>query len=138
MFVCVYPLACMTKRLIFIDVPTCSARTWSLGVAGNTRATKKNSARKNGISAENAHSRKLSSHLSPAVASTSGRIQAEYIRLLFLHAHRGTVQRILGMTGAAAQPNISDDCFKSKRAAFLNALKCKTGLILAKAAAMRI
>jgi hypothetical protein len=44
----------------------------------------------------------------------------------------------LGMTGVAAQPNISDDYFKSKRAAFLNALKCKTGLILAKAAAMRI
>ena len=43
------------------------------------------------------------------------------------------------MTGVmAAQPNISDDYFKSKRAAFLNALKCKTGLILAKAAAMRI
>ena len=42
------------------------------------------------------------------------------------------------MTGVAAQPNISDDYFKSKRAAFLNGLKCKTGLILAKAAAMRI
>ena len=42
------------------------------------------------------------------------------------------------MTGVAAQPNISDDYFKSKRATFLNALKCKTGLILAKAAAMRI
>ena len=43
------------------------------------------------------------------------------------------------MTGVmAAQPNISDDYFKSKRAAFLNALKCKTGLILAKAAAMHV
>ena len=36
----------------------------------------------------------------------------------------------------AAQPNISDDYFKSKRPAFLNALKYKTGLILAKAAAI--
>jgi hypothetical protein len=42
------------------------------------------------------------------------------------------------MTGVAAQTNISDDYFKSKRAAFLNALKCKTGLILDKAAFMRI
>ena len=32
----------------------------------------------------------------------------------------------------------SDDYPKSKRTSFLNALKCKTGLILAKAAAMRI
>ena len=31
-----------------------------------------------------------------------------------------------------------DDYLKSKRTSFLNALKCKTGLILAKAAAMRI
>jgi hypothetical protein len=56
-------------------------------------------------------------------------------RLLFLHAHRKTEDRvkyILGMNAVAAQPNISDDYFKSKRAAFLNALKCKTGLILAK------
>ena len=44
----------------------------------------------------------------------------------------------MSSTSWAAQPNISDDYFKSKRAAFLNALKCKTGLILAKAAAMRI
>ena len=35
----------------------------------------------------------------------------------------------------AVQPNIADDYFRSKRAAFLNALKCKTGLIPAKAAA---
>ena len=44
----------------------------------------------------------------------------------------------MGMTGMEAQPNISDDYFKLKRDTFLNALKCKTGLILAKAAAMRI
>ena len=42
------------------------------------------------------------------------------------------------MTGMAAQTNISDDYLKSKRAAFPHALTCKTGLILAKAAAMRI
>ena len=43
-----------------------------------------------------------------------------------------------GMKGAAAQPIIADDYFKSKRAAFLHALECKTGLILAKAVAVRI
>ena len=48
------------------------------------------------------------------------------------------VKHILGMTGVAAQSTISDDYFKSKRAAVLNALKCKTVLIFAKAASMRI
>ena len=42
------------------------------------------------------------------------------------------------MNDAAAQSNIFHDYFKSERAAFLNGLKCKTGLILAKAAAMLI
>ena len=58
----------------------------------------------------------------PAVASTSGHIQAEFIWLRFLHAHREAeehVKLILGMTGVAAQPNISDDYFQPKRTAFL-------------------
>ena len=50
----------------------------------------------------------------------------------------GHDKHILGMTGVAVQPSISDDCFKSKRASFLNALKCETCLILAKAADIRI
>ena len=116
------------------------------------------------------------------ILSTSGRIQAEFIRLLFLHAHRKAedhVKHILGMTGVAAQPNISLTTTSHRSAsqnvaavltqlsstsmpsratrdattgakpvhvfvvlpvadAFFYALKGKTGLILAKAAAMRI
>ena len=41
-------------------------------------------------------------------------------------------------SGVAGQSLISDDYFKSKRASLLNALTCKAGRILAKAAAMRI
>ena len=70
-----------------------------------------------------------------------GRINVEFLGILFLHAHREAeehVKYILGMNGVAAQPNISDGYFKSMRAACLHALKCKTGLILAKAATMRI
>jgi hypothetical protein len=77
----------------------------------------------------------------PAVASTSGRMQSGFLRLLFLHAHREDekhVKHILGMNDVAAQPKSSWDYFNSKCAAFLNALKCKPGLILAKAADMRI
>ena len=62
----------------------------------------------------------------------------EFAWLHFLHAHceaEEHVKHILGITGVAAQPNISDDYFKSKRAAFLNAFTCKTGLIHVKAAA---
>jgi hypothetical protein len=42
------------------------------------------------------------------------------------------------MNDLAAQVNLEDNFSKSKRAAFLNAFKCKTGLILDKATAMRI
>jgi hypothetical protein len=65
----------------------------------------------------------------------------EFIKLLFFHSHLEAEEQVkhnLGMTGMASQPNISDDYFKSKRASYLNALKCKTGVILAKTAAMRV
>ena len=42
------------------------------------------------------------------------------------------------MNDLAAQVNLEDNFFKSKRAAFFNALTCKMGLILDKATAMRI
>ena len=73
----------------------------------------------------------------PAVASTSGRIR----QLLFRHAHREaekTHRQAHPGHGVTAQPNVSDDYLKSKCPVFVNALKCKTRLILAKAAAMPI
>ena len=51
----------------------------------------------------------------PAVFSTSGRIDAEFLRLLFYHAHRES-EVFFRLTGELAQPN--QDFVFSKRAAF--------------------
>ena len=73
----------------------------------------------------------------PVIASTSGRLHSEFIRLLFLQAHRET-DRFFAASGVqSAQPN-SGGSFHFKRAAFLSQLKAKVGSSLAKAAAMRV
>ena len=51
----------------------------------------------------------------PAAFSTSGRIDAEFLRLLFYHAHRES-EEFFKLTGQLAQPN--QDYVFSKRAAF--------------------
>ena len=66
----------------------------------------------------------------PAVCSTWGRIDAEFLRLLCHHAHRES-EEIFKLTGQLAQPN--QDSVFSKRAAFLN----KVGHIMAKVSALR-
>ena len=70
----------------------------------------------------------------PAVASTSGRLHCEFVRILFLQAHRET-DRFFAASGVQlAQSNQ----FHYRRAAFYSQLKSKVGNILAKAAALRI
>ena len=71
----------------------------------------------------------------PAVCSTSGRIDAEFLRLLFYHAHRES-EEFFRLTGQLAQPN--QDYVFSKRAAFFNGLKKKMGNIMAGASALRV
>ena len=56
----------------------------------------------------------------PAIASTSGRLHSEFVRLLFLQAH------------------VSTGFFYFRRTAFSSGLKRKVVLVLAKAAAFRI
>ena len=69
----------------------------------------------------------------PDIASTSGRLHGEFVRLLFLQAHQET-DRILEASGVQlAQTN-----FHFRRAAFSSQLKSRVGHILAKAAALRI
>ena len=63
----------------------------------------------------------------PAAFSTSGRIGAEFLRLLFYHAHRES-EEFFRLTGQLAQPN--QDFVFSKRAAFFNGLKNKVGHIM--------
>jgi hypothetical protein len=74
--------------------------------------------------------------LMPAIASTSGRLHREFVRLLFLQAHRET-DRFLAASGVQLAQSTSGQ-FHYRRAAFCSQLKSKCGNILAKAAALRI
>ena len=77
----------------------------------------------------------ISTAFIPAIASTSGRLHSEFIRLLFLQAHRET-DRFFAASGVQpAQPN-SGGIFTYKRETFLSQLKSKIGSSLAKTAAM--
>jgi hypothetical protein len=72
----------------------------------------------------------------PAIASTSGRLHSEFIRLLFLQAHRETDCFFAASGVQLAQPNRG--LFHFRRAAFSATLKAKVGSTLAKAAALRV
>ena len=72
----------------------------------------------------------------PAIARTTGRLHAEFLRLLFWHAY-GESEELFKLTRQQAQPNQSDVVF-SKRAAFFNSLKSKVGHLMAKAFALRV
>ena len=72
----------------------------------------------------------------PAIASTSGRLQSEFIRLLFLQAHRET-DRFFAASGVQLAQSISG-LFHFRRTAFSSQLKAKVGSTLAKAAALRV
>jgi len=72
----------------------------------------------------------------PAIASTSGRLHSEFVRLLFLQAHRET-DRFFAASGV--QPAQSDrDQFTFRHAAFLQQFKSKVDLVLVKTAAFRV
>ena len=70
----------------------------------------------------------------PAITSTSTRMHGEFLRLLFLQAHRETEAHFTA-TGVPSQRNQSDS-FRFKRAAFFQSLKSKVELAAAKAAAL--
>jgi hypothetical protein len=74
----------------------------------------------------------------PAIASTSGRFYSEFIRLLFLQAHRET-DRFFAASGVQLAQYTSGLFHQYfRRAAFLATLKAKVGSTLAKAAAPRL
>ncbi len=72
----------------------------------------------------------------PAIASTSGRLHSEFVRLLFLQTHRET-DRFFAASGVLSAQS-DRGFFHYRRAAFYAQLKSKVGLALAKAAALRI
>ena len=71
----------------------------------------------------------------PVITSTSGRLHGEFIRLLFLQAHRET-DLFFAASGVQPVQHTSGGIFTFKRAAFLTQLKAKVDSSLAKAAAM--
>jgi hypothetical protein len=72
----------------------------------------------------------------PAIASTSGRLHSEFIRLLFLQCHQET-DRFFAASGVQLAQSTSG-LFHFRRAAFLATLKAKVGSTLAKHADLRI
>ena len=74
----------------------------------------------------------VTSNFLTAITSTSTRMHGEFLRLLFLQAHRETTAHFTAL-GMPAQQHC--DSFRYRRAAFYNGLKSKVGLAAAKAAA---
>ena len=72
----------------------------------------------------------------PAIASTSVRLHSEFVRLLFLQAHRETGRFFAASGVQLAQSN--SGLFHFHRAAVTAQLKSRVGLALAKATALRI
>jgi hypothetical protein len=72
----------------------------------------------------------------PAIASTSGRLHSEFMRLLFLQAHRET-DRFFAASGVQLAQH-DRGLFHFRRAALSATLKAKVGSTLAQAAAIRI
>jgi hypothetical protein len=72
----------------------------------------------------------------PAMTGTTDRLHSEFIRLLFLQAHRET-DRFFAASGVQSAQQTSG-FFHFRRAAFSSLLKAKCGNILAKASAFRV
>jgi hypothetical protein len=72
----------------------------------------------------------------PAIASTSGRLHNEFVRLLFLQVHRET--DLFFATSGVQSAQTTSGMFHLRRASFSSGLQSKVGLALAKAAALRI
>ncbi len=72
----------------------------------------------------------------PVISSMSGRLHSEFIKLLFLQAHRETDRFFAASAVQLAQQNRG--IFHFRCAAFTANLKAKVGSTLAKAAALRI
>ena len=73
----------------------------------------------------------------PAIASTSGRLHSEFVRLLFLQTHRET-DRFFAASGVQLAQTHPGGQFTFRRAAFLTQLQSKVGLPLAKASVLRV
>ena len=73
----------------------------------------------------------------PVIASTSGRLHSEFIRLLFLQTHRET-DRFFAASGVYPAESTSGGLFHFRRSVFLAQLRVKVGNTLVKVAALRV
>ena len=73
----------------------------------------------------------ISTDFMPAIARTSGRLHSEFIRLLFLQAHRET-DRFFEGSGVQTTQHTSGGIYTFKSAVFLTQLKAKVGSSLAR------
>jgi hypothetical protein len=73
----------------------------------------------------------------PSIASTSGRLHSEFVRLLFLQDHRET-DRFFVSSGVQFAQTHPGGQFTFRRAAFLTQLQSKVGLALVKAEVLRV
>jgi hypothetical protein len=73
----------------------------------------------------------------PAIASTSGRIHSEFIRILFLQAHRET-DRFFADSGVQSAQSNMGAFYHFCRAVFPSILKSRVSSILVKDVALRI
>ena len=69
----------------------------------------------------------------PAIASTSGRLHGEFVRLLFLHDHRET-DRFLAASGV----QLTQSTFHFRHVLFSSQLKSKVDHMFAKSVTLRI
>ncbi len=74
----------------------------------------------------------------PTIPGTNGRLHSEFIRLLFLQAHRETDRFFTASGVQSEQSNLESSYFHFRRAAFSSLLKGKCGNILSKASAWRV
>jgi hypothetical protein len=72
------------------------------------------------------------------ITSTSGRLHSEFIRLLFLQAHRETDRFFATSEVQSTQSNLGSSYSHFRRSTFSSMMKSKCGNILAKAADLRI
>jgi hypothetical protein len=73
-----------------------------------------------------------------AIPSTSGRLHSEFIRLLFLQAHRETDHFFEASGVQSAQSNLGSSYFHFRHTTFSSMMKSKRGNILVKTAFLRI
>jgi hypothetical protein len=73
----------------------------------------------------------------PAIAGTNGRLHSEFIRLLFLQAHRET-DRFFASSGVLSAQSNMGGFFHLRRATFSSMLKSRVGHIMAKASVLPV